>query len=92
MQHIRFHGGKFEEDVCSHDIDPEHEWDEGVKGDVANEYTAKRTSLKQPIDRPAEIVAGQTKVGNKVIEDKSDGNLSKQRAMKVRINNIGNKG
>ena len=86
------HGCELEEDVGSHGIDPEHEGGEGIEGDVPNGDAAKWTIWKQSIDTPAEVVARQTNVCNKVIEDKSDGNLSKQRTVKVWINYVGNKG
>ena len=73
------HGGELEEDVGGHGIDPEHEGGEGVEGEVPNCNATKRTIWKQPSDTPAEVVAREANIGNKVIEDKSDGNLSKQR-------------
>ena len=80
------HGGEFEEDVGGHDIDPEHEGGEGVEGEIPNCDATKGTIWKQPSDTPAEVVAREANICHKVIEDKSDGNLSKQRPVQVRIN------
>jgi hypothetical protein len=80
------HGAKLEENVGGHGIDPEHEGGECVEGEITNSDATKGCGGEQATQAHTEIVPGKTNIGDKVIEDKSNGNLSKQRSMQVRIN------
>ena len=74
--------------IGCHGIDPEHEGDEGVLGEISNGDTSITTNWKH-VD--VKIVTRKTEIGNNIIDNKTDGNLSKQRPMQVRIKKIHNK-
>ena len=80
------HGAELEENIGGHGVDPEHEGSECVEGEISNSDAIKRCGGEQATQARTEIVAGETNICDEVIEDESDGNLSKQRTVQVRIN------
>ena len=53
---------------------------------MTNSDATKGCGGEQTTQTHTEIVSREANIGDEVIEDKSNGNLSKQRSMQVRIN------
>ena len=77
------------EDVESHSIDPEHEGGDGVEGDIAHEYTGRGVIGKKICKVSAEEATCQANIGYEVIGHKADGDLAKERAVKVVVYDVG---
>ena len=81
---------KPEEDVDCHGVNPEHEGRGGVESDIASEYTGVGVVWKKVSKVSAEEATSQAYIGDEVIEKKANGDLSKERAVKVTVHDVGN--
>ena len=79
-----------EEYVESHGIDPEHKGGVGVEGDVANGNTGCGIVWKKVSEVSTDEADRQTDVGNEIIQDETNGDLSKEGTVEVIMHEIGN--
>ena len=83
---------ELEEDIGCHGIDPEHQAGEGIKDDMANHDTGQGVETNTATESFAEVSEGQANIGSKIVDDESEGDLSKEWLAKILIDEIGNKG
>ena len=83
---------EFEEDVCCHGVDPEHEGCEGVEGDIAGDDTSKGVGGHETGEVSAEIAANKTDVCNEIVDDKAESDLAEERSVEIGINDVNKEG